>query len=72
VLGVFPYREKVLECVDKVKRYLVSPKVSFDIVGVNVFGDISKKFDVEAEDLIMIMFRGFFGGVCISWGRKGC
>lgn len=50
---MFPYREKVLECVDKVKRYLVSPKVSFDIVGVNVFGDISKKFDVEAEDLIM-------------------
>ncbi len=40
---------EVLNCVESVRAYLRSSSVSYDVVGQNPFGDVSKGFDVEAE-----------------------
>lgn len=68
---MFPFREKVLECVDKVRRYLVSPRVSFDVVGLNISGDISKRFDVEAEEIIVECLSSFLKGFIFVGEEKG-
>jgi myo-inositol-1(or 4)-monophosphatase len=71
VYALFPYREKVLECIDKARKYLISPKVSFDVIGVNVSGDVSKRFDIEAEDIIMNCLKNFLGGFVMIGEERG-
>uniref|UniRef100_A0A7J2U659 Inositol monophosphatase n=1 Tax=Ignisphaera aggregans TaxID=334771 RepID=A0A7J2U659_9CREN len=43
---------EVLNCVESVRAYLRSSSVSYDVVGQNPFGDVSKSFDVEAERIV--------------------
>ncbi|MEM0026968.1 MAG: inositol monophosphatase family protein [Ignisphaera sp.] len=42
----------LINCVDSVRKYLESSSVSFDVIGYNPFGDVSKRFDVEAENIL--------------------
>ena len=44
--------DRIIECVDEVKKFLRSSYVSFDVVGYNPSGDISKRFDVDAENIV--------------------
>lgn len=42
----------LINCVNNVRKYLESSSISFDVVGYNPFGDVSKRFDVEAENIL--------------------
>lgn len=52
-MGTTHLREVVLTCVQKVKQYLLySGRTSDKAIGPNPYGDVSKVFDIEAEDIL--------------------
>ena len=63
--------EKVVGCVEKVRAYLNSSMVSFDVVGSNPFGDVSKKFDVDAENILRKCIVDSLGDVVFIGEEEG-
>lgn len=61
----------VLMCVQKVRRYLLSGKTSDEVVGYNLYGDISKTFDVEAENMLVSCLNSTVGDIIIVGEERG-
>lgn len=52
-ISVNAIEEPVLKCVQRVRQHLISNTVRDEEVGRNPYGDVSKYFDVEAEDMLV-------------------
>ncbi|ADM28511.1 inositol monophosphatase [Ignisphaera aggregans DSM 17230] len=60
----------IVKCVDNVRRYLLG-ETPRGIVGNNVSGDISKEFDLIAEDILSNCLREVLGEVMIIGEERG-
>lgn len=71
-MGTTHLRESVLACVQKVRQYLLSSgRTSDKVIGLNPYGDISKAFDIEAEDILTKCLVDKLGDVVIVGEEKG-
>jgi myo-inositol-1(or 4)-monophosphatase len=63
--------DSLLRCVESVRQYLRSPTVRFDVVGSNPFGDVSKGFDVEAEEILRKCIANALSDVAVLGEEEG-
>ncbi len=61
----------IIACINNVLNYLRSSNVSSNVVGSNVFGDISKEFDVVAEDILANCIANALNDVVIVGEERG-
>lgn len=63
--------DKVLMCIEKTKRYLLSGSIPDTTIGYNPYGDLSKVFDIEAEDILASCLANEIKDVVIIGEEKG-
>lgn len=70
-LNYLDLEDKVLKCAEKTRQYLLSGSTPDTAIGYNPYGDISKAFDLEAEDILANCLADELKDVVIIGEEKG-
>ncbi|MEM1645280.1 MAG: inositol monophosphatase family protein [Ignisphaera sp.] len=63
--------DKVLKCIEKTRQYLLSGSAPDTVIGYNPYGDVSKVFDLEAEDILAKCLADELKDVVVIGEEKG-